>query len=120
MMIFKNQLRNISSTLYSKQNSKIKFSSVELPNPKIDDKNEEKVTYDQRTARYAALGNIFIPLLAAIIIIGVASSFVFYSLRASNKKIEKVGFKPIVSLDSGIIEMIKLFKNIKVNFKNNY
>jgi nucleoside-diphosphate-sugar epimerase len=38
----------------------------------------------------------------------------------SNKKIEKVGFKPIVSLDSGIIEMIKLFKNIKVNFKNNY
>ena len=38
----------------------------------------------------------------------------------SNKKIEKAGFKPIVSLDFGIIEMIKLFENVKVNFKNNY
>ena len=38
----------------------------------------------------------------------------------SNKKIEKAGFKPTISLDSGIIEMLQLFKNVKVNFKNNY
>jgi nucleoside-diphosphate-sugar epimerase len=38
----------------------------------------------------------------------------------SNKKIEKAGFKPRISLDSGIIEMLQLFKNVKVNFKNNY
>jgi nucleoside-diphosphate-sugar epimerase len=38
----------------------------------------------------------------------------------SNKKIEKAGFKPMISLDTGIIEMLQLFKNAKINFKNNY
>lgn len=38
----------------------------------------------------------------------------------SNKKIEKAGFKPMISLDAGIIEMLQLFKNAKINFKNNY
>jgi nucleoside-diphosphate-sugar epimerase len=38
----------------------------------------------------------------------------------SNKKIEKAGFKPKISLDHGIKEMLKLFTNVKVNFKNNY
>jgi nucleoside-diphosphate-sugar epimerase len=37
----------------------------------------------------------------------------------SNKKIEKTGFRPSISLDSGIIEMIQLFSNVKVTFKNN-
>jgi nucleoside-diphosphate-sugar epimerase len=37
----------------------------------------------------------------------------------SNKKIEKAGFKPSISLDSGIVEMIQLFNNVKVSFKNN-
>jgi nucleoside-diphosphate-sugar epimerase len=38
----------------------------------------------------------------------------------SNKKIEKAGFKPTISLDSGISEMLQLFINVKVDFKNNY
>ena len=37
----------------------------------------------------------------------------------SNKKIEKTGFRPSISLDSGIVEMIQLFSNVKVMFKNN-
>ena len=37
----------------------------------------------------------------------------------SNKKIEKAGFKPKISLDSGIKELLQLFKNVKVNFINN-
>jgi nucleoside-diphosphate-sugar epimerase len=38
----------------------------------------------------------------------------------SNKKIEKAGFKPTISLDSGISEMLQLFISVKVDFKNNY
>jgi nucleoside-diphosphate-sugar epimerase len=38
----------------------------------------------------------------------------------SNKKIEKAGFKPNISLDDGIIELLQLFKNAEVYFKNNY
>jgi nucleoside-diphosphate-sugar epimerase len=38
----------------------------------------------------------------------------------SNKKIESVGFKTENTLDSGILELIHLFKNININFKNNY
>ncbi len=38
----------------------------------------------------------------------------------SNKKIEKAGFKPKTSLDTGIREMITLFKNVDVKFINNY
>ena len=37
----------------------------------------------------------------------------------SNKKIEKMGFKPIYSIDAGINEMVKIFK-IKQIFQNNY
>jgi len=37
----------------------------------------------------------------------------------SNKKIEKMGFKPIYSIDAGIEEMTKVFK-IKQDFYNNY
>ena len=37
----------------------------------------------------------------------------------SNKKIEKAGFKPKISLDSGIKELLQLFRNVKVNFINN-
>ena len=38
----------------------------------------------------------------------------------SNKKIEKHGFKAKVSLDSGIKELVKIFKYCDIKFKNNY
>ena len=38
----------------------------------------------------------------------------------SNKKIEKAGFKATFSLESGISELIKIFKFSDVKFKNNY
>ena len=38
----------------------------------------------------------------------------------SNKKIENAGFKPKTSLDTGIQELITLFKNVDVKFINNY
>jgi nucleoside-diphosphate-sugar epimerase len=38
----------------------------------------------------------------------------------SNKKIERSGFKPSISLDTGIKELLRLFSEVKVSFKNNY
>jgi len=38
----------------------------------------------------------------------------------SNKKIEKTGFRPKISLDEGIQELLKLFKYANIKFKNNY
>lgn len=38
----------------------------------------------------------------------------------SNKKIEKFGFKATFELDAGIEEMLNVFENTKVDFKNNY
>jgi nucleoside-diphosphate-sugar epimerase len=38
----------------------------------------------------------------------------------SNKKIEKAGFKPSVTLEEGIKELINVFTFAKVVFKNNY
>ena len=38
----------------------------------------------------------------------------------SNKKIEKAGFKPQISLEEGIDELVKIFTYTKVKFKNNY
>ena len=38
----------------------------------------------------------------------------------SNKKIEKTGFRPKISLDEGIKELLKLFKYGNTKFKNNY
>ena len=38
----------------------------------------------------------------------------------SNKKIESLGFKPRVSLDRGIKEMLDIFKNSRLRINNNY
>ena len=38
----------------------------------------------------------------------------------SNKKIEKIGFKPKVNIETGIVELIKLFNFSEINYKNNY
>jgi nucleoside-diphosphate-sugar epimerase len=38
----------------------------------------------------------------------------------SNKKIEKAGFKPKVSIENGIEELIELFTYSNIKFKNNY
>ena len=38
----------------------------------------------------------------------------------SNKKIEKAGFKPSVSIENGIEELIQLFTYSDIKFKNNY
>jgi nucleoside-diphosphate-sugar epimerase len=38
----------------------------------------------------------------------------------SNKKIESLGFKPRVSLDRGIKEMLNIFKNSRLRINNNY
>jgi len=38
----------------------------------------------------------------------------------SNKKIEEAGFVPQITLDYGILELLKLFKYSNIKFKNNY
>lgn len=38
----------------------------------------------------------------------------------SNNKIEKKGIHPRVSLDEGIVELIKIFKKNKIKIINNY
>ena len=38
----------------------------------------------------------------------------------SNKKIERIGYFPKISIDEGIIELIKLYKYSELKFKNNY
>jgi nucleoside-diphosphate-sugar epimerase len=38
----------------------------------------------------------------------------------SNKKIEKSGFQPKLTLDDGINELVNFFSNSKVKFINNY
>ncbi len=38
----------------------------------------------------------------------------------SNKKIEKAGFKPSILLDAGIKELLQLYRNVRVNFINNF
>jgi len=38
----------------------------------------------------------------------------------SNKKIEKSGFKPSISINTGILELLKLFRTVKIVFENNY
>ena len=38
----------------------------------------------------------------------------------SNKKIEKIGFKPSITIDDGIEELLKLYKYSKLNIVNNY
>ena len=38
----------------------------------------------------------------------------------SNRKIEKKGYKAIVSLEDGIIELINVFQNSNLYIKNNY
>ena len=38
----------------------------------------------------------------------------------SNKKIERIGYFQKISIDEGIIELIKLYKYSELKFKNNY
>ena len=38
----------------------------------------------------------------------------------SNKKIEKKGFKAKITLETGIKELVEIFKYSKINVRNNY